>query len=75
MTRLVLAGLLVCLHTLALPAQQRQPAERFVAAHQQSILRELVELLSIPNVAADRANIRRNADLLRVLFARRGFRT
>ena len=73
MTRLVLAGLLVCLHTLALPAQQRQPAERFVAAHQQSILRELVELLSIPNVAADRANIRRNADLLRVLFARRGF--
>jgi acetylornithine deacetylase/succinyl-diaminopimelate desuccinylase-like protein len=73
MTRLVLAGLLVCLHTLVLPAQQRQPVERFVAANQQSILRELVELLSIPNVAADRANIRRNAELLRTLFAKRGF--
>ena len=73
MTRLVLAGLLVYLNTLALPAQQRQPVEQFVATHQQQIIRELVELLSIPNVAADRANIRRNAELLRTLFARRGF--
>ena len=70
---MVLAGLLLCLQTVALPAQQRQTVEGFVAAHQQSILRELVELLSIPNVAADRANIRRNAELLRTLFAKRGF--
>src|SRR5918995_298096 len=46
---------------------------RWVAAHQQQIVAELVELLSIPNVAADRQNIRRNAEHLRGLLAKRGF--
>ena len=74
MKRWIFAGLLVCLNTLALPAQQqRQPVEQFVATHQQQIIRELVELLSVPNVAADRDNIRRNAVLLRDLFLKRGF--
>ena len=36
-------------------------------------MRELVELLAIPNVASDRPNIRRNADHLRGMLARRGF--
>jgi acetylornithine deacetylase/succinyl-diaminopimelate desuccinylase-like protein len=75
MTRLFPVVLLVCLNTLAIPAQQRQPVEQFVAAHQQQIVRELVELLSIPNVAADRPNIRRNAERLRDLFSARGFVT
>ena len=73
MTRFILAALLVCLNTLALRAQLRGPVEQFVAARQQAIVRELVELLSIPNVAADRENVRRNAALLRDLFAKRGF--
>ena len=64
---------LLCLNALGVGAQLRQPVEQYVAARQQAILRELVELLSIPNVAADRANVRRNADLLREMFARRGF--
>ena len=42
-------------------------------AHEAAILRELAELVAIPNVAADRENIRRNAEHLRELFARRGF--
>ena len=37
-------------------------------------LYELVDLLSIPNVAADRANIRRNAEHLRGMLATRGFK-
>jgi acetylornithine deacetylase/succinyl-diaminopimelate desuccinylase-like protein len=45
----------------------------WVASNQQPIVRELVELLSIPNVAADRQNIRRNAMHLSGLLARRGF--
>jgi acetylornithine deacetylase/succinyl-diaminopimelate desuccinylase-like protein len=45
----------------------------WVADHQQQIVRELVELLSIPNVATDRANIRRNAEHLRGMLASRGF--
>ena len=73
MMRLVFAGLLVSLCPLALPAQQRQPIEQFVATHQQQIVRELVDLLAIPNVAADRENIRRNAAALRDLFLARGF--
>lgn len=54
-------------------AEVRQVAERHVASHQQAIVRELTTLLSIPNVAADRPNIRRNAELLRDMLARRGF--
>src|SRR5688572_16709317 len=73
MTRWVLASVLVCLNTFTVFAQQRQPIEQFVASHQQAIMREFVELLAIPNVAADRANVRRNANLLSTLFAKRGF--
>lgn len=36
-------------------------------------MRELQELLAIPNVASDRANIRKNAEHLRTLLAKRGF--
>lgn len=45
----------------------------WVTANQQPVLRELLELLAIPNVAADRENIRRNAVHLRGLFQKRGF--
>ena len=41
------------------------------AAHEVEILRELAELVSIPNVASDTSNIRRNADAIVTLFARR----
>lgn len=51
----------------------REPVERYVAAHQRAIVGELVSLLSIPNVAADRENIRKNAGVLQQMLARRGF--
>jgi len=70
---LAIAGVLTGLSGMPLLAQIRQPVERYVAAHQQSIVAELVELLSIPNVAKDRDNIGRNASHLRELLARRGF--
>jgi acetylornithine deacetylase/succinyl-diaminopimelate desuccinylase-like protein len=56
-----------------LSAQTRKPVEAYVAAHQQDIMREFVELLSIPNVAADRANIKHNTELLNTMFLKRGF--
>ena len=37
----------------------------WVARHQKEIVGELLELLAIPNVAADQPNIRRNAEHLR----------
>ncbi len=41
-------------------------------AHEQAIIREYMELLSLPNLASDRPNIRRNADFLADMFRRRG---
>lgn len=50
----------------------RGPVEKWVAAHQAQVVRELFDLLAIPNVAADTANIRRNAEHLRAMLERRG---
>jgi acetylornithine deacetylase/succinyl-diaminopimelate desuccinylase-like protein len=51
----------------------RKAIQSWVAAHQRHVVGELVDLLAIPNVAADRQNIRRNAEHLRGLLERRGF--
>jgi hypothetical protein len=58
----------------ALRAQDLRAAiERYVDSHQRGIVSELVELLAIPNTAADTENIRRNAALLRDMLRRRSF--
>lgn len=44
------------------------------SAHEQQIIDGFVELLRIPNVASDTANIRRNAEYLLGLLAPRGFK-
>ena len=48
--------------------------QSWITANQEPLKAELIELLKIPNVAADRANIRRNAEHLRTLFEKRGFK-
>ncbi len=53
-------------------AQGAARARDFHRHHQHEIIRELVELLSIPNIATDTANIRRNAELLRRMLEKRG---
>jgi acetylornithine deacetylase/succinyl-diaminopimelate desuccinylase-like protein len=63
---------------LALSAGLEQPDLRatvstWVAAHRQAVVGELLELLAIPNVASDKPNIRRNAEHIQALLARRGF--
>jgi acetylornithine deacetylase/succinyl-diaminopimelate desuccinylase-like protein len=50
----------------------RSALEAYVTRHQREILTELIGLVSIPNVAADSPNIRRNAELLREMLVRRG---
>jgi acetylornithine deacetylase/succinyl-diaminopimelate desuccinylase-like protein len=42
-------------------------------SHEQQIIEEFSRLLSIPNVASDGVNIRRNAEHIRALLERRGF--
>ena len=47
--------------------------ESFIQSHRKDIVGELVELLSIPDVSADKKNIRRKAARLQQMFAKRGF--
>ncbi len=68
------------LGAVALPAQApvSGPAARAAARvyrerHEGDILSEFAELLSLPNVASDSVNIRRNADFLMRMLQKRGF--
>jgi acetylornithine deacetylase/succinyl-diaminopimelate desuccinylase-like protein len=67
--------LLVLLTVLPLPlfAQTTQDKVRdHRRANEHQILKEYLELLSIPNVAADTPNIRKNADFIAEMMKRRG---
>lgn len=63
---------------LLLTYAQQPPAwvpkvRAWIDANQRAVVGELLDLLEIPNVAADRANVRRNAERLREMFQKRGF--
>jgi acetylornithine deacetylase/succinyl-diaminopimelate desuccinylase-like protein len=49
----------------------KDAAQQWRVAHEQQILQEFTDLLSIPNVASDTGNIRRNADALVTMLERR----
>ena len=57
----------------AQPGVDLRGVGQWVAAHQRELIAELIELLAIPNVAADRKNIRRNATHLQAMLAKRRF--
>jgi acetylornithine deacetylase/succinyl-diaminopimelate desuccinylase-like protein len=63
------------LAALMAAADVKLVTESYVRENQGKVVRELVEALSIPNVAADRENIRRKAELLVGTLGRRGFTT
>src|SRR5215216_5922910 len=74
--------IIVCLSTiilqsvLAIGAQTQSAGVRaFREAHEAEIIAEFVDLLSIPNVAADTPNIRRNAEKLLLMMRRRGIQS
>jgi acetylornithine deacetylase/succinyl-diaminopimelate desuccinylase-like protein len=56
------------------PSDLRATIETYVGSHQRAIVSQLVDLLSIPNVASDTENIERNALFLRDMLAKRGFK-
>lgn len=67
MLRARAVAVLACLFASSLVSAQTSPksaADQYRSAHQQQILQEFTSLLAIPNVASDKANIRRNADTL-----------
>lgn len=49
----------------------KDAAHTWRIAHEAQILKEFTDLLSIPNVASDKDNIRRNADVLLAMLQRR----
>ncbi|MDH7512423.1 MAG: M20/M25/M40 family metallo-hydrolase [Clostridiales bacterium] len=53
---------------------QRQEFESFLASKRAAIVQEYMEFLAIPNVAADRENMRRNALFIQAMLERRGVR-
>src|SRR3712207_2938552 len=69
-------GALVILLLLwqSVSAQTANPARDYRRANEHRILREFVGLLSIPNVASDSENIRRNAARLVEMMAARGLK-
>ena len=66
-TALLLSGALVFPQ-----ADLRATVSAWVDAHRLAVIDELRGLLAIPNVAADTPNIRRNAEHLREMMAKRG---
>jgi acetylornithine deacetylase/succinyl-diaminopimelate desuccinylase-like protein len=66
---------LLMLAACSFPAAAQTPVRTYVEAHKPQILRELTELLAVPNVASDHENIRRNADLIRKIMRQRGVPT
>lgn len=73
----ILAALVAGAAPLPLPAQgaaaeEARAVAAWVESNERALVDELVELLSIPNVAADLENIRRNADWLVSALESRG---
>lgn len=68
-------ALLGSLGTAGLGGDLKGQVRAFRQANEAAILAELRSLLSIPNVASDRANIGRNADAIVEMLRRRGFET
>jgi acetylornithine deacetylase/succinyl-diaminopimelate desuccinylase-like protein len=71
------ALLLIVLLACNFAAQAQSPRAALVArewrkAHEANVIKQFTMLLSIPNVASDRDNIQRNADLLVSMLEKRG---
>jgi acetylornithine deacetylase/succinyl-diaminopimelate desuccinylase-like protein len=67
------AALAVLLAVIAAPSQDVIRVREWRAKNERAILAELIQLVSLPNIAANKADIIKNADLLTAMFEKRGF--
>lgn len=72
---LVIALLFLHAAAFADPAAIAKQTRAWRATHEREILTEFVELVSIPNLATDTPNIRRNATTIRSMCEKRGLTT
>ena len=70
-----IAGFVLCVASLQAGNPPAEAARAWRQAHEREILTEFIELLSIPNLASDRVDIRRNAAAISALLERRGVQT
>jgi len=49
--------------------------KQYRSAHEHEIIKEFVQLLSIPNVSSDLTNVRKNAEFIKQMMSRRGIDT
>jgi acetylornithine deacetylase/succinyl-diaminopimelate desuccinylase-like protein len=76
----IVAGAL-CLFNSFAPAQVQSPqafrnaVREYRQQHEAEIVRSFAQLLALPNVASDTANITRNADAISKMLEQRGFHT
>src|SRR5512146_1198404 len=73
--RAKIAGLLLSVSWLQAGNAAGDAARSWRQAHEREILAEFFELLSIPNLATDTLDIRRNATAISAILERRGVRT
>ena len=73
MKTIALVMVLLAVTLSAAPSPEVLRVREWRGKNEGQILTELVQLLSLPNVAANRADIAKNADLLTSMFERRGF--
>src|SRR5215470_14564240 len=57
------------------PQAVRDQVRQYRQQHEVEIVRAYAQLLSLPNVASDTANIRANADFISTALEKRGFKT
>jgi len=76
MSRVTRALLMVCLTSVVLAAAP-SPAvikvREWRATHERQIVAELMQLVSLPNISSNKADIIKNADALTGMFEKRGF--
>jgi acetylornithine deacetylase/succinyl-diaminopimelate desuccinylase-like protein len=71
--KLLVVTSLIAIPVLAIsPPEASRAARNYRTHHEREIVAEFMELLAIPNLASDGANIEKNANALVTMFTRRG---
>ena len=70
---LLVTSLLLSASVSTAPTQDVLRVREWRSKNERQILSELIQLVSLPNIAANKADIARNADALTPMFEKRGF--
>jgi acetylornithine deacetylase/succinyl-diaminopimelate desuccinylase-like protein len=73
MRKHLIASLTTAALFVTVPVAGQSPVAEWTARNQRPIVDEFISLLAIPNVSRNDADMRRNAELLKAMFEKRGF--